>query len=491
MPFLLLLLLSLACLPIQWPQPPPWIGLLGSAGLTWASVALAVGTAAFLAQWTRRQLRRDPGRRENILQRHVTGRFYHLIGLFVVYGVALYGLGWGWVVQTVCSLDTLLPDGSVPLLPGGELLIAAPFLVALVLSWACFYDAEQALHDTSALAGGSPFWSRWTYVGFHVRHNLALVCVPIAILILEQGFCRLFPDVHNDWWFQFGAVALLATVFVTMPWALRVLLGLRPLPAGPLRDRLLASARRLNFRCSDILLWDTRGGVANAMVVGILPWIRYVLLTDRLTVEMTQDEVEAVFGHEVGHVKHNHMLYYLGFLLVSLVVVMMVWKAIDLQTLLDRNTREDLAVLPLVASLGAYIFVVFGFLSRRCERQADIYGCRAVSCARNDCGGHDDETTLLPGGRGLCPTGVRTFMEALEKVARLNGISRDRPGWLQSWQHSTIARRVEFLQRILHDPTVEPRFQRRVGLVKWGLFVGLGTALFLLGRTQGWANLLF
>jgi hypothetical protein len=93
-------------------------------------------------------------------------------------------------------------------------------------------------------------------------------------------------------------------------------------------------------------------------------------------------------------------------------------------------------------------------VSRRCERQADIFGCRTVSCA--------------------------VFIAALEKVAWLNGISRDRPGWLSSWQHSTIARRVEFLQRMSADPALEPRFQRRVGLIKWALLLCLAAALVAL-----------
>jgi STE24 endopeptidase len=242
----------------------------------------------------------------------------------------------------------------------------------------------------------------------------------------------------------------------------------------------------LRFRFSDILLWNTRGGVANAMVVGLLPRPRYVLLTDRLVAELTPSEIEAVFGHEVGHVKHRHMLYYFGFLIASLIVVTELWKVAGLEGWLNLTTRQDLAVLPLLAFLGTYIFVVFGFLSRRCERQADIYGCRAVSCARNDCLGHADDVELVARGQGLCPTGISTFIDALEKVAHLNGIHRDRPGWLQSWQHSTIARRVDFLQRVLEDPGVERRFQRRVALVKWSLLIGLTTALFLIGKTQGW-----
>ena len=111
-----------------------------------------------------------------------------------------------------------------------------------------------------------------------------------------------------------------SAVLMTLPWMVRLALGLKPLPAGPTRDRLMAAARRLRFRCSDILLWNTRGGMANAMVIGVLPWPRYVIFTDRLLEEFNGDEVEAVFGHEVGHVKHHHMVFYLAFLLLSMAV---------------------------------------------------------------------------------------------------------------------------------------------------------------------------
>src|SRR5207237_4163358 len=119
------------------------------------------------------------------------------------------------------------------------------------------------------------------------------------------------------------------------------------------------------------------------------------------------DEIEAVFGHEVGHVKHRHMLYYLGFLVASVAAV---WAVVAVYVLphFDEvpslSQRGDLAVLALIGLLGAYIFVVFGFVSRSCERQADLYGCRAVSCARADCEGHDGPAALPLGGAGLCPT---------------------------------------------------------------------------------------
>jgi hypothetical protein len=148
MPFLLLLLLMLACLPVRWPGPPQGIGLAGAVLLTWSCVALVVLAGAFLAQATRRDAYRGIEFREVILGRHANGRFYHLIGLFVVYGLVLYVLGWGWVVQTVFAMTPTEP-GMIRLVPGAELLILAPFLVALILSWVCFYDGERALHETS------------------------------------------------------------------------------------------------------------------------------------------------------------------------------------------------------------------------------------------------------------------------------------------------------------------------------------------------------
>jgi hypothetical protein len=496
MPFLLLLFLTLACLPELWDPAPPWIGSPErSALITWAAMAATVAAAALISWRVRRRLARDPARRAAVLRRYQSARLYHLIGQFAVFGICLYLLGWGWTVLRCCDPPQAVkaelrarpvPNNSAieaaaaaeappagPLVFATELVLLAPFLLALVLSWAVFYDAEAALH-APADAERDGFWNRWAYVGFHIRHNLALVVIPLLLLITEKGLRRLFPEAEKEWQtvLTFAGGGLALAVFVCMPWILRLVLGLRPLPDCPLRERLLATAKRLRFRCSNILLWNTRGGVANAMVAGILPIPRYVLLTDRLIAELTPAEVEAVFGHEIGHVKHRHMLYYLSFLLLSLTVV---WGAMTL--FLPKDLSEELAVIPLVGVLGAYIFVVFGFLSRRCERQADIFGCRAVSCTRADCLGHCEDVKLAADGRGLCPTGIRTFIDALEKVAFLNGISRDRPGWLQSWQHSTIARRVEFLQGMLRDPALERRFQHRVGLVKWGMLLGLCAGL--------------
>jgi Zn-dependent protease with chaperone function len=489
MPFFLLILL-IALLQVRWQPPPMMISPLEGALCTWLGTGMVVA-GTFIAVWfARRALNRDPSKRQFLLRRYAAWRLYNLLGISAAFGLSIYLLGWGWLIQEHFANGSRANEDLPPLLPGAEILILAPFLVGLVSSFAVFYDLEKALHDQVAEAQPAAlFWQRWPYVAFHARHNLGLACAPLLLMIFVKDLPPFFPAWLEDR--PLGAGILLfggaLCLFVGMPWMVRLVLGLKPLPSCPLRDQLLSCARRLNFRCSNILVWDTRGGIANAMVVGIVPWIRYVIFTDRLIGALTTQEVEAVFGHEIGHVKHRHMLYYLAFLVGSLAIVTQVWERVDLHSAL--GIRQDLLDLPLFTTIGAYIFLVFGFLSRRCERQADVYGCRAVSCSREYCVGHDD-AALVPRGRGLCPTGIQTFISALEKVAYLNGISRERPGWLQSWQHSTIARRVDFLQKMIREPQIEARFQSALTRLKWSSVLVLGVLLLLVGQKWGWSGLL-
>jgi STE24 endopeptidase len=469
MQVILLLIVCLAFLP-EHPSAsgldPTWVVVWTALG-----VGLLFAASELLATYFAWQLYHDPGRRYHLLRWYARFRFLHFALTIAVYVLTVFQVGWGWVVREHWRLQ------NVVLLD--ELLILAPFLAALVLGWFSFYRVERALHDTSSAHAAAPFWGRAAYVWFHVRHQLGLVLAPI---VLFTGFHELADNVFglaNRPWFQLASLAFLALmILVLMPWLLTVLWGAKALPAGPLRDRLEAAARRLRFRCTDVLLWNTRGGMANAMVTGVFPFPRYVLLSDSLVDGLKPEEVEAVFGHEIGHVRHHHMLLYLAFLFLSVTLLLALGRAIlpplelTWSALLGSWTATSGqlgACIGALAFVGGYIWLVFGLLSRRCEWQADVYGCKAVSCRRPTCAGHESAAVPASAGDGLCPTGIRTFIAALEKVADLNGIRRDKP----SWRHSSIARRVAFLERLLADPASERRFQRRLFAVKCALFLSL------------------
>ena len=79
-------------------------------------------------------------------------------------------------------------------------------------------------------------------------------------------FFHFFPDLEEAGEsVMLLSVGLLAAAFICMPLVLRVFLGLRSMPASLLRDRLEKTGRRLHFRFSDILVWNTHAGALSPM----------------------------------------------------------------------------------------------------------------------------------------------------------------------------------------------------------------------------------
>ncbi len=122
--------------------------------------------------------------------------------------------------------------------------------------------------------------------------------------------------------------------------------------------------------------------------------------------------------------------------------------------------------------VGLYFLVVVGVVPRRFARQADVFGCRVVSCGRPDCPPHIDldhhgEPGPGPASVPLCPVGIRIFVSALANVAMLNGM---RPSaW--SWRHGSSVRRIDFLEGLVDRPEEEPRFQAGVRRMRRGMAV--------------------
>ena len=102
------------------------------------------------------------------------------------------------------------------------------------------------------------------------------------------------------------AVLLLVQAVSAPAWL--VALRARPLPPDQ-RERLLDLARCLGVRVRDIRSFPGRGQkVANALQIGLLPRLRYVLVSDHLLDHMTEREVDSVLAHELGHARGHHLL---------------------------------------------------------------------------------------------------------------------------------------------------------------------------------------
>lgn len=506
MPILLVFAIAAACLRVPWPKPLFGDNLEIPATFTATVVILSIAAAFTLRTWVVRTLRCEPSRRSEVGQVYGVLRrrlFFMNIGMVAA---SILVFGWGWFVNNVFVVSW---NGEQILSPFAELLVPLPYFIILVSAWLIYYDSERALHTTTQFGSRSrDFWTRWGYFLHHLRQFVMLVMLPVMLFVTQQTLSNFFPEWIQSDWYRLASIFVVLSLILFMPLVMKPLLGLQKMPAGPLRSRLEQISERLHFKYRDFLLWPTHGAVANAMIVGLLPRIRYVIFTDRILEDLPPEEVDAVFGHEVGHAKHGHIWSYLVFLGLSITTLGTAFLLLGDMLMragvkMPEGTEHLVAILPLVFA-AAYFFLVFGFLSRRCERQADVYGCRSVSCNNPACRGHDDSTVYPDHARGLCPTGIRTFMNALQHVEMVNGViaveeeqSRSLRlivhgffRWVRSWQHSTISRRVAFLRSLIENPMNERVFQRRVTVLRWGLIVGIAAVLFILGQAVGWQELL-
>jgi STE24 endopeptidase len=151
-----------------------------------------------------------------------------------------------------------------------------------------------------------------------------------------------------------------------------------------------------------------------------------------------------------------------------------------------RDVFESVSIL---VCLGVFFWIVFGHLSRRFERQADIFGCKVVSCNAHVCPPHFDLEDLDPKNEPtrnkspvLCPVGIQIFTDALAAVARQNGIDAT----ARSWRHGSIANRLAFLHQLQLNPAREPLFQTHLRFFRVALSAFLLLTLVMAVVTRSW-----
>ncbi len=448
-PFLLAVLAALVVAE-NCPSEPVG-GIAWRLGAVAAAVAAVVAAAATITAITAVRLRRRPDDADGILANAGRWRRNHTWLWIAMVGVVNLGLGWPQIVRFDWGLDqAFLVD---------ELLILTPVLLALVLSWVAFFGIERASYSVRQATGRavtSPEPSLRHTLTLQARHYLGVMLVPILILIAAQDAVAIWlPGVLGTGWSVLAYAAPVGLMIVFFPLLLRRLWNTRPLEDGELRQRLVALSLRARLPVREILVWETRGAVVNAAVSGWIPGYRYVFLTDGLIQRLGVGEIEAVFGHELGHIRRRHLLLR-GLVMVAplslLLAVETAWP--ESSRWIDAVTSQFNAVaqLPLavgtLAVLSSYAYFVFGGFCRILEKEADLYGCGLLETETPDEAYH-------------------LFISALEKLGVESGMSRHKG----TWQHPSIARRTGFLAEVCCSPTVRQRFERRVLCLDW-LLIG-------------------
>lgn len=307
------------------------------------------------------------------------------------------------------------------------------FSIFLCVMW-------TAARTSYALVFGREY-SRWSFILLNVRFNLAIV-LPWITLSFFYDVLNLIPIpglaafLESTWGDILFLGVFLLIVMLLFPPLVRRLWGCTQLPGGPLKTHLVSFCDRQKFS-AELCVWPLfEGRVLTAGVMGILPGLRYIMLTPALMESLNVEELEAVMAHEIGHVKKKHLLLYVFliggfsiiagllaepilffFLSMDWVFSLMAGESIDPETIIAL-----VGGIPLLIGLLIYFRFVFGYFIRNFERQADLYVFKVLGTSRG-------------------------LISAFHKILLTSGQKADKP----NWHHFGIGERMAQLELCEQD----------------------------------------
>ena len=208
----------------------------------------------------------------------------------------------------------------------------------------------------------------------------------LALVILLMSaealyfFLRRFP---NSWWIPATAAWLLLTILlgkITPTLIIPLFYKCTPLLNTELKERLLGLSRNCGIKVKDVfeiqLSKDTKK--ANAAVAG-LGKSRQILLGDTLLKNYSNEEIESVFAHELGHICLRHIWNILGFgTVTSLACFYLTYLLFEAGVnLFGFDYIINIAAFPLLAlilmAVGLILMPIQNGYIRLLEKKADMF----------------------------------------------------------------------------------------------------------------------
>jgi STE24 endopeptidase len=174
-----------------------------------------------------------------------------------------------------------------------------------------------------------------------------------------------------------------------------------PLRDETLKQRIQALMNRCGFAAKGLFVMDgsKRSAHANAYFTGFGA-VKRVVFFDTLLGKLTPGEVEAVLAHELGHLKHKHLLKFIvsRFVLSLAGLAVLGWLATQTWFYEGLGARPSMTApndalalllfLIAVPVFGFFVSPLFARISRKHEFEADAY-------AREQTNGADLAAALL------------------------------------------------------------------------------------------------
>ncbi len=269
-------------------------------------------------------------------------------------------------------------------LPGG-------YAVQLAVYLLIFMFISEFLSMPVAFARG--YWlerryglSRQTMAGWVADHAKALLLNLVFTLVLAEILYSFLYFGGQWWWVWTGMI--FSALFVILARLAPVLIfplffKFKPLESGSLRDRLQRLTEKSRTPVTGIFEMDLsrKSNTVNAALAGIGKG-RRIILADTLLQRFSEEEIEVVVAHEIGHHHHGHLAKGIALQTASIFLFLFLvdHAASHWAVALHYNGLRDIAALPLLAltavGMGLIGTPLLNFVLRHFERQADRYSVR-------------------------------------------------------------------------------------------------------------------
>jgi STE24 endopeptidase len=295
-----------------------------------------------------------------------------IIGTVLSFAVTLVIVSSGLSLRADIFVHSTTPSPYLALLLFAALLGVVNGIFSFPLSFYSTYVLEHRYK----LSNQNFFQWLWE------RVKAFLVSIPIAVplALLFYFFLR---EYQTLWWLPVATSMFIVSILLSkiapifiMPLFYRF----TPLENEGLKERILAMCRNTRMNVTGIFTFNLSKTTkkANAGFTGIGTSKR-IILGDTLMQHFSDDEIETVFAHELGHYVHGHIWKNIGVGTLSIYVGLFITSKLYYVSLgwFGFSTVDQLAALPLlVLWLGVYSVVtspLSNVLSRKYEFEADRY----------------------------------------------------------------------------------------------------------------------
>ena len=228
-------------------------------------------------------------------------------------------------------------------------------------------------------------FGKWIWENF--KGLLVSLTIGIPILLLFYYSLNQFGD---DWWLPFAVIMFFISVVLSQIFPVLILpifYKLTPIENEGLKEGITVLAKNAKINVENVFKFDMSKNTkkANAAFTG-LGKTKRIILGDTLLDNFSDDEIETVIAHELGHYKKKHIVKNIIFGTVTSFLTLFIIAYLYKNSLgwFNYSSITQVAALPLLALWSMLIGIIQtplgNILSRKYEYQADEY---AVNETRN------------------------------------------------------------------------------------------------------------